>query len=333
MYKLFSMHSNFQKQSLSAYLDFNKYFLFFLSMKNIIIIIIIIIMSLGGCLSKTKSKSSSVDTEELNGKKLLPLGAIPIEWKGEAIFYDLILFDSIKVKVIIDSGVESFFVDSAYINNHKIGISMRNEQGVIGMVGSFWGGGMRIYPSDVDRNAASPLLENLPIWIANLNKNLGISTESGVAGLFPLKALAKKIIEINLKDQYLLPMDSVNEEGYIKIPLLTIDYSGIPYVSLNLRFEKDGVPYIIDGTFLVDYGFGGSIGLQVKKMENTIYTRNKQRRDTVTMQFNNIILEHTAISIERLQDSLAGVLGVQFLSRFNVVIDYKRKYLYLKLHQ
>jgi len=300
-------------------------------MKNIIITLMMFFW-IWGCLSKTGSKSIQVNTEELNEKAPLPQGAIPIEWKEEGVFYDLILFDSIKVKVIIDSGIGDFFVDSAYIANHKIGISMRNTQGDIVTIESFFAGNMRIYFSDVDRNTASPLLENLPIWVADLKK-MGISTEeSGVVGLFPLSALAKKkIIEINLKDQYILPLDSVNEEGYIKIPL-TLG-SVIPHVSLNLRFEKEGVTYIIDGVFLVDYGFGQSIGLQVKKMDNTIYTINKQRRDTVTMQFNDIMLEHIPISIERLQDRLAGVLGIQFLARFNVIIDYKGKYLYLKSNQ
>jgi hypothetical protein len=104
-------------------------------------------------------------------------------------------------------------------------------------------------------------------------------------------------------------------------------------------FKKKEDVCSIEGKFMIDYGYTGSIGIGTKtsisnplictSANSTIF---QYMRDTVNIQFNSISMENISLCKEPLIDGLAGIIGVGFLDRFDVILDYKEKFLYLKLN-
>lgn len=280
-----------------------------------------------GCFVRQEIKQTVV-IEQLVADNDLPIGAIPVGWHEGSVIYEMILFDSIKFKVIIDSGVSSFFLDSTYLSKLGFGYQKEGSITVIMQSPSPWGGSIKSYRSSLPLNA-SPLFGNNANNIRLLNFSKFAIDTTYIKGIIPLNAFSKEIIQINLKDRYILPLDSINDDGYIKLPLEL--GSNLPSVVLNMLITKDNNLYEIGGKFLIDYGYRGYICINQIKLDNVLFP---QVRDTVTVQFNGITEDDVPIYKRPLTvDELAGVLGNKFLLRFDVIIDYKRKYFYLKPYQ
>jgi hypothetical protein len=104
-------------------------------------------------------------------------------------------------------------------------------------------------------------------------------------------------------------------------------------------FKKKEDVCSIEGKFMIDYGHTGSIGIGTKTSisnplmcTSTNSTIFQYMRDTVNIQFNSISMENIPLCKEPLIDNFAGIIGVRFLDRFDVILDYKEKFLYLKLN-
>jgi len=285
--------------------------------------ILFLTICLFGCFARQELRQPDI-VEQISIVKP-PIGAIPLEWNGgeEAILYEMTIYDSIKFKVIVDSGVSSFLFDSTYFAKLGFGCDNRN----VFITRSPFGGKINTYlPSKKLDISPFSALNSFQIRMLNLSK-LEIDT-TDIKGLIPLTAFSQEIIQINLKDRYILPLDSVIDDSYIKLPIeVDLRISHTPIVTLNMQIIKDGVPFYIDGKFQVDYGYMGYIGINYKKMDDQLFS---QRRDTVTVSFNGITKDSIQIDMEPVIDEYAGFLGVQFLAMFDVIIDYKEKYLYLK---
>jgi hypothetical protein len=128
-------------------------------------------------------------------------------------------------------------------------------------------------------------------------------------------------------------------ENYVKIPFKIIRI--IPVINTEIMFIKNDEICNIEGGFMIDYGHYGSIGIKaatsksqplICKQSNSHILNNIQ--DTVDIQFSDIIFKNTPIHKSNIkhEDStgVTGVIGVQFLARFDVILDYNNKYIYLK---
>ncbi len=281
------------------------------------LIYIIIIFWLYGCIEGVKQQEEIISAS-------IPIGAIPIEWNGDAITHEMCFSDSVKVTMIVDSGIGGFLFDSTFLVNNSI--SIIHDPLIHMYVTTPFNQKVEVYETSVDRNM-SHLYANkeINIWAVNFSKNFSDIDKYNAKGLIPLRAFSNNIIQIDLAREYLMPLDSIRECGYTKYPVI-LD-RGVPFISLPVTIEKDNIVYDQNGIFMVDHGYIGSIGLNSKILDRKVF---KDRRDTLGIKFDNIKMQNIPICQEPLSENLMGILGVKFLARFNVIIDYKGKYLYLK---
>ena len=120
--------------------------------------------------------------------------------------------DSVKFNVIVDSGIETFLVDRDFITNNEVWIVDANDPDwIVAKISSVFNlDGIRVFRTIVDRNS-SPLLFDQRMMVQAVDINQITPPDSfNTKGLLPLKAFAKNgIINLNLKNKYLLPLDTI----------------------------------------------------------------------------------------------------------------------------
>jgi hypothetical protein len=269
----------------------------------------------------------------------IPEKAFKIEYEGGAILYEFEPKDSIKFKLIVDSGVSSFLLDSAYIcNNENLEMKIIHYPNVTILASSpFKNGDIVMYKVKHDMSGIFSD-KRMNTWAYNFDNKL--DSGKNIRGLMPLKAFVKAGVRINLRDKYILPLDSICESvkfEYMKIPI-TFHYD-VPYALLNIMFKKNDDVCSIEGKFTIDYGYIGSIGIGAKTSNSNPFictstdsTIFQHRHDTFNIQFNGVSMENIPLCKEPLIDDLAGIIGVRFLAKFDVILDYKEKFLFLKLN-
>ena len=111
-----------------------------------------------------------------------------------------------------------------------------------------------------------------------------------------------------------------------------------PTVNTELLFFKGEETCSISGNFMVDYGYGSSVGIKAataasrplacKQEDSNIFS---DLRDTVDIQITGITIPNSPILKSLIHgNDFVGVLGVQFLENFDIIIDYINNFLYLK---
>jgi hypothetical protein len=275
----------------------------------------------------------------------IPIGANKIEYSGHIYLFGQIN-DTLQGKFVFDTGADGLYFDSLFFEkshfskdklvNANIGGAGNKRQQI------------KVYTDSVifkvDTFSYSP--EHTPI--INLKSIIGKEAD----GIIGLDFVTDKVIEINYHKEF-IKLASVNifsDSSFQKIPLTIVDNR------LYLQSElivNDNVK--IRGKFLLDLGYPGIMSLTsptAERLDLTKTIENKAQYYTTiagvggegagydirakeitigNFLLNKPIVEYSINNSGAMaNESYLGIIGNGILERFDVIIDCKNKYLYLK---
>lgn len=280
-------------------------------------------------------------------EKILPPGAIPMEYIAGHVYLHGTVCDSLPVYLLFDTGADLFYVDSLWFARSGY---VPTQMGKAVMRG---GGGsnmvfLRLIQDSLilQTGIASVTSRMTPVLDF---KNINGRKLDGIIGHSPMK---DRCLEINYSDQYLryVAADTLEAAGYTKLPFrMTRNRIYVP-----MRIQIDSVR-VLEGDFMLDLGCRTGVTLTVPagaKLDLKNYPGKKVFIETIsggvggaasafTLKADSVTFagfkmpsmvvdasQNTGGSLT--DDHYAGLLGNSVLERFSLVIDYLGRVLYLK---
>lgn len=301
-------------------------------MKNISPILLLLTLTISSCLCEGHEGFSKSDTLKIT----IPIKSIPINYQiGELIKVPIIINDSIYSSFILDNGTNILTFDSCFVAENEKSLRLSYDEKT--MVRTFSLLGVRY------QKAVFPI-PDITIGTTSDNKNriktgksfcvVGdlktLSTKSAVSGILPLGLLRdKRFIYIDLINNYIQRLDSVNTDNYYEIPFTVDTQSGVFLSKLKLEIETKDTSAIIEGIFAIDFGFNRSIYLNNinSKYDELIDKEDYSSKSPFsikTIKGNKIsIVENLSGSGEKLilqkfpsAMSTSGFFGLDFFAKF-----------------
>lgn len=252
-----------------------------------------------------------------------------------------------NANLIFDTGADGLYLDSVFIAKNKMTFTKLGYA-------KLGGTGGKEQKVDIIRDSLCYKLNNISLKsvmtpILQLRPIVGRKVD-GIVGNSEFK---DKTIFINYINQKLYVFKSSNEEilkDYKKIAV--IERKNRYFINATVNIKKD---LLINGEFLIDLGSGGIIDITNKvSLQNALNDKIKNKitsnsinngvggdgSDTYFMSesvsvndftFKNENLSYSNNVSGALSDrDYLGLIGNGFFQRFDLIIDFKSKYLYLK---
>lgn len=247
------------------------------------------------------------------------------------------LNDSDSLDFIFDTGASSVVVKSSIVNN-KVKVRFDGSNINIGTDGS-----ARVESSSKNKIEIGKLIwKNVPLISINY-----VDSNFKFDAVFPWVAFEDKVVEINYENKYMVIHDSLsnipNDYSKSKIKLI----HGIPYIKCILAVNGRE----IEGWFDFDTGSNGS--LIVSQQFASAHGLNNSMKligGSYTKGSTGIAIKNARVLLPKLklgayeiyqipltipqQDPLGTSdsenIGNNILKRFNVIIDFKNNFIYLK---
>jgi hypothetical protein len=304
------------------------------------------------CSSSTARLTNQV--EQKGGKTIIeiPPDALPILYEsGDHILVPVIIKDSLHTFLIMDNGTKILSFDSLFVANNyhflKLNYVPRS------FIRTQISGGV------INQKVVLPI-PNISLGYDsansfNINTNMmlcGVGDYSIVksdkwhrekyAGILPMHIISDKIY-IDLLNQYMRVIDTISIDGYRSISF-TIDHmSGLFLSELQLEARTRDTVSTISGIFSIDFGFNRGIILNPTYFtsDDIIYGKGDFGSYQCKISLSGeetLILEECSrdddgvkliIESPIIQNCL-GVLGLEFLKHFLIIVDYGSKTIYLK---
>jgi hypothetical protein len=284
---------------------------------------------------------------EVEVKKELPVGAIPFHFNRHIVFSGH-FNDSIPAKWVFDTGCPYAVIDSSFF--------VENGYPYEGAIPAYtFGAGNRKTLTHIledDHKVGLDTLEKRPdrIYLLDLRKAVG---DKKADGILQVKYFREETIEINYQDSYLLLHNDtlIPDSNWVRIPF---NFTGDRRIMLDAWVEiEPGVR--IEGAFLLDLGSGGSFGITGPAAKQARIPGSSKKIDILDLQNGGIGGNTTVGLIEADHCGLGpfsfddvpmmyshnvrgalgsknhmGIIGNHIMSRFYLIIDFKRSYLLLK---
>ncbi|GAB3929434.1 pepsin/retropepsin-like aspartic protease family protein [Mucilaginibacter myungsuensis] len=185
----------------------------------------------------------------INLGKTVPTDTVRFDMVGNHIVVEAMVFDSIKVKLIFDTGADGLYIDSTFAKRH----------------GQITGNLKDPDPAERVKYARSlGLLRSklAAIKVGNINttlrpaiidlKGTTIKHADGLAGL---DLMAKYVMEINYKQRFIVFHSPATFKAPVKMPQIPITRTGFNRYLLDLEFDK-GTELKVKGQAYLDLGYG-----------------------------------------------------------------------------
>lgn len=285
-------------------------------------------------------------TTETKQKPQLPAGAMPVKYIKNHL-YIAAYADSTAGVFVFDTGADRINFDSVFFARHDVSYPNVTTAMVGGVGGSFQK--CKFIMDTVTLNFENHVYKTNKIPIIQLKPILGDYGD----GIIGRDFFDDKILNINYEHAYFNILDSISEEiekSYSKIKFE--DQYGRIFVPLTITL-KDSL--VISGKYILDLGSGGSLSLTsavanrynlskriTNKIKGTnqyggiggksaryIFKSNKIKIGGFTL--NNMYMDYSTDKKGALASTRHfGLLGNEILERFNLIIDFTNKYLYIK---
>ena len=310
-----------------------------------------VVMSIG-CGKAKKSSSDEAQTttqaEEIVQPKLLPEGAIPLDYAGH-LYFDVMMRDTVAARMIFDTGNTEILIDTHFFKEH-FAPSPTLQRTLIQGTGNSLEAAYRDTAEWEYSVGGHPTTEQ-GATVLDLRKILGYHVD----GMFGMEFMRGRKVEFNYADGYMLilPVEAVPEEGYICVKCKWLDSRQARMVMPISVKINDEVSF--DSNFLVDMGSSGSISLTsnvVAKLKlNRVLTDVKRKiydtggvggsrtdyifkADKVTVAGNDLLDMRLDYSGNRqgmmAEDSFDGLVGNGLLEHFDVIIDFAKCEIWLR---
>lgn len=275
------------------------------------------------------------------------IAKIPFEFQEKHMYIKAKTNNSDSLRFVFDTGATGASIDSA--TAERIGISKENRK-VVNVAGS---GGAQNYTMAIDQLFKLNGIEIRDVNPVLINFNaLKSATGIRLDGILGYELLSKFVTQIDFDQQKLLVYNSINEVD-------TIGYTGIPFeFSKGIMIPRFPISIqlisgeVYSGKVMFDSGAAFSLLISTsfnkfhgisEKLTNKITAQGRglnasdlQERSVIkSMSFNGfdfgkMVVGLTINNQAQPKDGYLGIIGMDIIKRFNVIIDYMNKKIYLK---
>lgn len=272
---------------------------------------------------------------------------VPFSFTGTHLFVKLQVNQSDSLNFVFDSGSTGASIDSAVAE--KIGVSKENTLPV-SMAGS---GGSQSYMMVLNQSLKlqGTVINNVNLVLINF-KGLSAAVGTRIDGIVGYEILNKYITKIDFDLRRMTiydQMNAVDTTGYTGIPFEFSKGILIPRFPVSITLASgdtftgkvmfdtgNAFSLIVSPPFSKFHNFNAKLGetnLSEGRGMNAI-TRDKQA-NIQSMSFNGFNLGKMGIRLTvnedvEARDGYLGILGIEVLKRFNMIIDYGHRKIYLK---
>jgi len=308
-------------------------------MKNLIKYMVLICF-FASCNSETQKKDF-----ETNSEFQIPSGAFPIIYRKH--LYIGGLTNNVKSVFVFDTGADNLYFDSLFFSQNKF--SYKNiAVALLPGVGSK-PQKIKLILDTVNFHFSGNEYNTNRVPVLGLKGILGDIADGILGGNY----FSGKVLEINYQHKYMKIYDSIDAaltNGYSKIVCENVNDR--LYIPLKLKINDS---LVIEGKFALDLGSGGSVSLTSpvakqfalgQKIEQKIkyYTnyggvggktsRYDFRAESLLIgdfELNDIVMDYSEDKNGALSTTKNfGLLGNVILERFDLLIDFKNFFLYIK---
>jgi len=272
---------------------------------------------------------------------------LPIEFNNNHIFIKAGTGKSDSLRFVFDSGATNMSIDSAAAD--KAGVSMENCERV--QVGGHGGARFYLMAKDQTFRVGGVNLEHVnPVLVdfSSMTRATGMKLD----GLIGYELLNAYVTKIDFEQKELSLYNNIKEidtSGYTGIPFEFNKGVLIPRFPVTITLP-DGEQFtgrvMFDSggffTLLVSIGYNKFHGLSQKlpnrtlqKMQGLNTTNTEERAAIKGMQFDGFELGEMPIDLTmndkaEASEGYLGMIGIEIIRKFNVILDYADKKIYLK---
>lgn len=270
---------------------------------------------------------------------------IPFESKGSHLYIKVQTGKSDSLNFIFDTGTTGAMIDSA--TAERIGISKENRHQV--NVGGITGNQTNVMALNQSLKLGNVDLKGINLVLSDLS---GLSKVLGrrLDGLVGYEVMNKYVTQIDFGQKQLLLFNEIKEAdttGYTGIPFEFNKGVMIPRFPITITLTN-GERYTGRAMFDTGNAFSLLISAPYSKFHNLnaklgesfpAWGLNGSAPDHVAMiksmsfngfEFGNMTVRLTANEKAEPKDGYLGILGIEIIKRFNVILDYANKKIYLK---
>lgn len=280
----------------------------------------------------------------------VPKNSIPIQYQDGRIITTGKVQGKSNARFILDNGSWFLSLDSTYISKNKnLGINVNDK--------------ICVDLKTPDGLFSCPTSsEEVIVHISNHKYKFGAAIiedirryyyVDSIQGNFPLHEMyTKRFLDINIFRNYIRSIDSMNLDGYIKVPFKKHNTNAY-LVESNFTFSVNGKEYNKQGVIILDYGNPSSSFFVNKVIIEDVDESFIDRCQSINKQkpYYNVIkcdyfnfnipiktslknMELTLLDNDPFLNSDGPLcnIGVEFLKNFHIVIDDKENFLYVKAY-
>lgn len=278
------------------------------------------------------------------------IAQIPFEFKGTHLFIKVQTKQSDSLRFVFDTGCTGAMIDSAVAE--KAGVGKENRQ-TVSVAGS---GGSQNYTMALNQSLKLKNVEikNIDLVMANLT-SLSAVIGSRLDGIVGYEILNKYVTQMDFDHKKLLlynDLKSVDTAGYTGIPFEFSKNIMIPRFPISVTLANgetftgkvmfdtgNAFSLIVSTPFSKYHDFNSKLGeTRVTGGRGMSAVTQDQLANIKSMSFNGFNFGPMGIRLTvnenaKPGDGYLGILGIQVISRFNVILDYANKKIYLKPNQ
>ncbi|MBB6270526.1 FKBP-type peptidyl-prolyl cis-trans isomerase [Pedobacter cryoconitis] len=272
---------------------------------------------------------------------------IPFEFNGTHLFIKVQVNQNDSLNFVFDSGATGMTIDS--LAAEHAGISKNNGQ-VASIAGS---GGVQNYVMALHQNIklGDVELKNIDMVLINF-ASLSTSTGSKIEGIIGYEVLNKYVTKLDFDHKKILLYDqikAVDTTGYTGIPFefnrgvliprfpISITLANEETFTGRVMFDTGSIfTLIVSPPFSKFHDFNSKLGETTTNMSRGLsFTTQDQLAGIKSMSFNGFSFGEMPIRLTindkaEPKDGYLGILGIEVIKRFNVILDYANKKIYLK---
>lgn len=275
------------------------------------------------------------------------LAQIPFEFNGTHLYIKVQTKNSDSLRFIFDTGATAGSMDS--IAAEKAGISKENLQ-IVNTAGS---GGVQAYPLAVHQNLKLKNIEIKDVSFSLVNfKSLSEVIGSKLDGIIGYEILRQYVTQIDFdhkKISFYANIQSADTTGYVGIPFefsknimiprfpITVTLANGEKFTGKVMFDTGNAFTLIVSTPFSKYhdfksklgetSFGQGRGMSAVTQDQLA---NINSMSFNGFNFNKMGVRLTVNDKAEPKDGYLGILGIPVIKRFNVILDYANKKIYLK---
>jgi len=275
------------------------------------------------------------------------IAKIPFETSGTHMYIKVQTGKSDTLRFVFDTGATGGTIDSA--KAEKSGISKENRRPVL-VAGS---GGSKNYDMAVDQTLKLDKFEikHVNLVLVNLT-SLSTSTGLRLDGIVGYEILNQYVTQLDFDHKKLLLYDkitSVDTNGYTAIPFEFSKQIMIPRFPISITLANgdtftgkvmfdtgNAFPLIVSTPFSKYHDFNSKLGATSITGGRGVNAVTQDQLATIkSMSFNGFAFGPMGIRLTvndkaEPKDGYLGILGMEIIKRFNVILDYANKKIYLK---